>query len=154
MAQMIDVSPNWQKAETPYSRFGTRKVQWYTIGHVGTRTSPSYAVDPAKMAGLRQLIQTQMEIIMVGHPRAGSDWGRFMIAVSADTANDGDNTDSHYVNAKSRTLQDILEQYEDDTIGDGDVEVEKRYIWSDEFVTDDTYAEADLKADIVPHDGN
>jgi len=154
MAQMIDVSPNWQKAETPYSRFGTRKVQWYTIGHVGTRTPPSYAVDPAKMAGLLQLIQTQMEIIMVGHPRAGQDWGRFMIAVAADTANDGGNTDSYYYNSKSKTLRDILEQYEDDTIGDGDVQVQKRYIWSDEFVTDSDYAEADLKADIVPHDAN
>lgn len=154
MAQMIDVSPNWQKAETPYSRFGTRKIQWYTIGHVATRTAPSYAVDPAKMASLIQLIQTQMEVIMVGHPRAGEDWGRFMIAVAADTANDGENTDSYYYNNKSKSLKEILEQFEDDTIGDGDVQVQKRYIWSDEFVTDDEYAEADLKADYVPHDGN
>jgi hypothetical protein len=154
MAQMLDTSPNWKQQEVPFSRFGTRKVAWYKVGHYAD--SAGNGLDMVKFNKIVETIQTKMEIVMVGAPYLSNNWAKFMVAVFEDTANDGENTDSYYVNNKSETLQYALEQL---NLGGDGVTVTRMYLAGapndDEdggyygFSNNNTYQEYDRKADFL-----
>jgi hypothetical protein len=78
-----------------------------------------------------------------------------MVAVFEDTANDGENTDSYYVNDKSETLYDALDAL---NLGGDDLTVTRMYLAgapNDDddgyygFSTSDQYQEYDRKSDFL-----
>jgi hypothetical protein len=106
------VAANYRQQIVPFSRFGTRKVVWYKIGH--ENTGADNVINMQHMNAIVDAIQTRMEIVMIGAPLIRSNWAKFMVAVFEDTANDGNNSDmtegpdSQIRNNNSTTLQEVL----------------------------------------------
>jgi hypothetical protein len=101
------VAANYRQDIVPFSRFGTRKVVWYKIGH--ENTGADNVINMHNMNAIIDAIQTQMEIVMVGAPLIRSNFAKFMVAVFEDTANDGAHTDGYYQdNQNAQTLQQTL----------------------------------------------
>jgi hypothetical protein len=89
----------------PTTRLSTRQLQFFEVSVTGASTDPtlSNSVFSKAVRG----IQAQAEVIAIGSPNGSN----FMIVVSADTANDGNNSDvlENYTNALARTLQDSVQ---------------------------------------------
>jgi hypothetical protein len=89
----------------PTTRLSTRQLQFFEVSVTGASTDPtlSNSVFSKAVRG----IQAQAEVIAIGSPNGSN----FMIVVSADTANDGNNSDAleNYSNALARTLQDSVQ---------------------------------------------
>jgi hypothetical protein len=151
-----DVAGNYRQQQVPFSRFGTRKIAFYKISHADTQQSGG-VLDLTLMNTLVDTIQTRMELVMVGAPKISNNWGRFIIAVFEDTANDGSNIDldntPQLTNDKATTLADALQA----ATGDGNITVDRLYMYgapaSDEagygWEFDDTYREYDYKGEYV-----
>jgi hypothetical protein len=146
-----DIAKNYRKQQVPYSRFGSRKIVWFAIGHVDTRTE-GYDLDDFKMNVMIDTIQTRAEIVTIGAPQLGNNWGRFTVGIFEDTFNNGNDTDpeEYYTdNNMATTLQSALE----DALEDGDVSVEEVYMYGSfngdvgGWSTDGDYREYDTKAD-------
>jgi hypothetical protein len=147
------VANNYRQQIVPFSRFGTRKVVWYKIGH--ENTGADNVINMQHMNAIVDAIQTRMEIVMVGAPLIRSNWAKFMIAVFEDTANDGYNIDladtPQLTNGNSTTLQEVLRAL---PFG-GSATVEKFYLagapndhydgYDNGFSTDNIYQEYDTK---------
>ena len=152
-----DIAANYRQQIVPFSRFGTRKVAWYKVGYADT--SNGGILDMTNMNKLIDAIQTQAEIVMVGAPLIRDNWGKFMVAVFEDTANDGANTaqaDEGEVgyNNNSKTLQAVLREVMDD----GNLEVSRWYLlgapgtnfeFGEGFDGSDQYQEYDTKAQFM-----
>jgi hypothetical protein len=123
------IDANYRRPEVPYSHFGTRKVIWFSIGRVDTRTS-DFTLDNLEMNKLIDCIQTRAEIAIIGAPKLGENYGRFTVGIFEDTFNNGNDTigidgsSSAGYNANASTLQTILE-----AATDGDVDVSQVYIF-------------------------
>ena len=152
-----DVAKNYRQQIVPFSRFGTRKVVWYKIGHENTSGGENY-IDMPKMNAIIDAIQTQMEIVMVGAPLIRENYAKFMVAVFEDTANDGEYTDSYYQdNQNAQTLQQTLRNL---PFG-GSATVEKFYLagapndhydgFDNGFSTDSQYQEYATKSEFENH---
>ena len=122
------VAQNYRQHIVPFSRFGTRKVAWYKVGYVDTLNSGS--LDMVNFNKIIDAIQTQAEIVMIGAPVLRDNWGKFMVAVFDDTANDGtnnyfamDGNPGNY-NDASKTLQQVVR----DATGDSNAEVDRWYL--------------------------
>ena len=104
------VAANYRQQIVPFSRFGTRKVVWYKIGH--ENTGADNVINMQHMNAIVDAIQTRMEIVMVGAPLIRENWAKFMVAVFEDTANDGENINlddtPQLNNSNSTTLQQVL----------------------------------------------
>lgn len=126
----VSVAQNYRTQQVPFSRFGTRKVIWFSIGHVDTRTE-DYTLDNVKMNTMIDAIQTRGEVAIVGAPTLGNNWGRFTVGVFEDTFNNGADTSAQTAeggvgyNSMSSTLQTALE----DALVDGDVSVTQVYLF-------------------------
>ena len=152
-----NIAVNYRQQIVPFSRFGTRKVAWYKVGYADTQNNG--AIDQVKFNKLIDAIQTQAEIVMIGAPTIRDNWGKFMVAVFEDTANDGANTelsDNGEVgyNANSSTLQEVLRTVADD----GDIEVSRWYLYGapgtnfsagEGFDQSNDYQEYDTKAQFI-----
>jgi hypothetical protein len=150
-----DIAANYRQQQVPYSRFGTRKVVWYKIGHENTSGGENY-IDMPKMNAIIDAIQTQMEIVMVGAPLIRENYAKFMVAVFEDTANDGEYTDPagyYQDNQSAQTLQQTLRNLPFGT----SATVEKFYLagapndhydgYDNGFSTDNTYQEYATKSE-------
>ena len=149
------VAANYRQQQVPYSRFGTRKIVFFNIGYVDTRDANSN-LDDVEFNKLIDSIQTLGEIVMVGAPRLGNDYGRFIVALFEDTFNNGNNTlgidgsSSAGYNSKAKSLQTVLEE-----ATDGDVDVEQIYMYGGPgsgqtgWESDDTYTEYDTRAEFL-----
>ena len=111
---------NYRKQQVPYSRFGTRKIVWFSIGFLNNRTDGYDIIDEA-MNTLVDTIQTRGEIVTIGAPRLGADFGRVTVGIFEDTFNNGndtnginDNIDNAGWNEMASTLQSALELALDD----------------------------------------
>jgi hypothetical protein len=146
------IDANYRQQIVPFSRFGTRKVAWYAIRHADTRNG---ALDMEKLNTIVDTIQTRMEVVMVGAPYISDNWGKFMVAVFEDTANDGNNSNqvSTGYNANATTLQDALQAATGES-----VMVERFYLFgapatdTDQyygFSNSNTYQEYDTKAQFI-----
>lgn len=157
MPSLLDTSiaKNYRKQQVPYSRFGSRKIVWFSIGHVDTRTA-AYDLDDERMNTMIDTIQTRAEIVTIGAPRLGDDYGRFTVGVFEDTFNNGndtngidDDSDKAGYNDMATTLQSALE----DALEDGDVDVTQVYMYGGYngdvggWETSNDYQEYDTKAD-------
>ena len=126
---IVDVAANYRQQQVPYSRFGSRKVAWYKVGWADT--SDGGAIDNANMNTMIDAIQTQAELVMVGAPVIRDNWGKFMVAVFEDTANDGQNNyfdmegNPGNYNDMSKTLQQVLR----DAMDDSNLEVSRWYLY-------------------------
>jgi len=154
------VASNYRQQIVPFSRFGTRKVAWYKIGHTDF-ASDDGVLDMPNFNKIIDSIQTQMEIVMVGAPYIDNDtgWNKFMVCVFEDTANDGSNTELSGngdvgFNSNSLTLQDTLDNL---NLG-GNVSVERFYLYGapadgntseDGFSVDSSRQEYSTKAEFV-----
>jgi len=149
-----DIAKNYRKQQVPYSRFGSRKIVWFAIGHVDTRTE-GYDLDDVKMNIMIDTIQTRAEIVTIGAPQLGNNWGRFTVGIFEDTFNNGNDTngidgpaDAGFNNMAS-TLQDALEA----ALEDGDVAVQEVYMYGSfngdagGWSTDSDYQEYGTKAE-------
>ena len=152
-----DIAKNYRKQQVPYSRFGSRKIVWFAIGHVDTRTE-GYDLDDEKMNTMIDTIQTRGEIVTIGAPQLGNNWGRFTVGIFEDTFNNGndtkgidDNSDNTGWNDMASTLQSALE----DALEDGNVAVEEVYMYGSfngdagGWSTDSDFREYDTKADFA-----
>lgn len=108
------IAQNYRQQIVPFSRFGTRKVAFYKIGHTDF-VDGSGNLNMTNFNKIIDAIQTQMEIVLVGAPYIATDtgWNKFVVAVFEDTANDGANTaqsGSGQVgyNNNSKTLEQTL----------------------------------------------
>ena len=127
-----NIAVNYRQQIVPFSRFGTRKVAWYKIGHTDVAADDG-VLSMVNFNKVIDAIQTQMEIVMVGAPYIDNDtgWNKFMIAVFEDTANDGYQTelsDEGEVgyNNNSKTLQQTLE---DLNLGGAGPSVQRFYLY-------------------------
>lgn len=151
------VANNYRQQIVPFSRFGTRKVAWYKIGWA--HTGADGVIDMETVNKIISGIQTQAEIVMVGAPTIRSSWGKFMVAVFEDTANDGENTALSGVgevgyNPNSKTLEVVLR----DLTGDSNLEVSRWYLYgapgtnfhdAEGWDQSNAYEEYDTKAQFV-----
>lgn len=149
------IARNYRQQIVPFSRFGTRKVAWYKVGRADTNNSG--IMDMNVVNTIITAIQTQAEIVIVGAPHISDNWGKFMVAVFEDTANDGANTDptGYYDNnANTSTLQDFVRA----ALDDNSVIVQRFYLAGapatgdsgyEGFSTDDQYREYDTKAEFL-----
>jgi hypothetical protein len=144
-----DIAANYRQQQLPYSRFGSRKIIWFSIGHVSTRNSDG-SIDNLMMNTIIDAIQTRAEIVTIGAPSLGENYGRFTIGIFEDTFNNGNDTDpsSTYSNSKSSTLATVLE-----AVTDGDVDVQQVYMYGGlsnqqpGWSTDSDYQEYTTKAE-------
>ena len=125
---IVDIAANYRQQIVPFSRFGTRKVAWFKVGYADTRNNAGH-LDMTNMNKMIDAIQTQAEIVMVGAPVVRDNWGKFMVAVFDDTANNGSNTAQSGsgevgYNENSKTLQAVLREVMDD----GNLEVSRWYL--------------------------
>jgi hypothetical protein len=151
-----DIAKNYRKQQVPYSRFGSRKIVWFSIGFLNNRTAEYDILDEA-MNTLVDTVQTRAEIVTIGAPRLGEEYGRVTVGVFEDTFNNGNDTNgiddssSAGYNDMATTLQSALE----DALEDGDISVTQVYMyggysdnapgWSD----DNDYQEYDTKAEFA-----
>ena len=151
-----DIAKNYRKQQVPYSRFGSRKIVWFSIGFLNNRTA-SYDILDEAMNTLVDTVQTRAEIVTIGAPRLGEEYGRVTVGVFEDTFNNGNDTNgidgssSAGYNGMATTLQSALE----DALEDGDISVTQVYMyggysdnapgWSD----DNDYQEYDTKAEFA-----
>jgi hypothetical protein len=147
---------NYRKQQVPYSRFGSRKIVWFSIGFLHNRTAGYDILDEA-MNTLVDTVQTRAEIVTIGAPRLGDDFGRVTVGVFEDTFNNGNDTNgidgssSTGYNNMATTLQYELEA----ALDDNSVSVDQVYMyggysnnaagWDDS----NTYQEYDTKADFA-----
>ena len=156
----VYVGANYRQQIVPFSRFGTRKVAWYKVGRADTNNGG--VMDMGIINTIVTAIQTQAEIVMVGAPYISDNWGKFMVAVFEDTANDGADTDIDGLtaegavgfNANSSTLQDVVRA----ALDDSGVIVQRFYLAGapatddsgyEGFSTDTKYREYDTKAQFL-----
>jgi len=151
-----DIAKNYRKQQVPYSRFGSRKIVWFSIGMLHNRTAEYDILDEA-MNTLVDTVQTRAEIVTIGAPRLGDDWGRVTVGVFEDTFNNGNDTtgidgsSSAGYNDMATTLQAELElALDDDSISVTQVYMYGGYSdnapgWSD----DNDYQEYDTKAEFA-----
>jgi hypothetical protein len=151
-----DIAKNYRKQQVPYSRFGSRKIVWFSIGMLHNRTAEYDILDEA-MNTLVDTVQTRAEIVTIGAPRLGDDWGRVTVGVFEDTFNNGNDTtgidgsSSAGYNDMATTLQEELElALDDDSISVTQVYMYGGYSdnapgWSD----DNDYQEYDTKAEFA-----
>ena len=151
-----DIAKNYRKQQVPYSRFGSRKIVWFSIGLLHNRTA-SYDILDEAMNTLVDTVQTRAEIVTIGAPRLGEDWGRVTVGVFEDTFNNGNDTtgidgsSSAGYNDMATTLQAELElALDDDSISVTQVYMYGGYSdnapgWSD----DNDYQEYDTKAEFA-----
>jgi hypothetical protein len=151
-----DIAKNYRKQQVPYSRFGSRKIVWFSIGMLHNRTAEYDILDEA-MNTLVDTVQTRAEIVTIGAPRLGDDWGRVTVGVFEDTFNNGNDTtgidgsSSAGYNDMATTLQEELEL----ALDDNSISVTQVYMyggysdnapgWSD----DNDYQEYDTKAEFA-----
>jgi hypothetical protein len=109
-----NIAANYRQQQVPFSRFGTRKVAFYKIGHTDF-VDGGGNLNMTNFNKVIDAIQTQMEIVLVGAPYIATDtgWNKFVIAVFEDTANNGANTDLSDqgevgYNSNSNTLEQTL----------------------------------------------
>ena len=133
------VAQNYRQQQVPFSRFGTRKIAWYRVGR--TDTNNGGAIDMVKMNEMVDAIQTQAELVTIGAPYVSDNWGKFMIAVFEDTANDGNTTNAQTAsgqvgyNSNAKTLQQALR----DVTSDSSIVVERMYLFGAPSQNTDDY---------------
>jgi hypothetical protein len=112
------IDANYRQQQVPFSRFGTRKIVWYAIRHADTNSGG--VIDMVKLNTMIDTIQTRMEVAIIGAPHISNNWGKFMIGVYEDTANDGPNIDladtPQLTNSKATTLQEALQAATGDNV--------------------------------------
>ena len=153
------VAANYRRQQVPYSRFGSRKVLWFTVGMVTTRLGDG-SIDNVNVNKLIDAIQTRAEVAIIGAPRLGQSFGRITVGVFEDTFNNGASTSSQTVegevgyNMKSTTLEDAIK----DALDDSSVDVHQVYMyggWDGQGEGDggwnnsDEYQEYGTKAEFV-----
>jgi len=151
-----DIAKNYRKQQVPYSRFGSRKIVWFSIGMLHNRTAGYDILDEA-MNTLVDTVQTRAEIVTIGAPRLGDDWGRVTVGVFEDTFNNGNDTNgidgssSAGYNDMATTLQAELEL----ALDDNSVSVTQVYMYggysnsAPGWDTDSDYQEYDTKAEFA-----
>jgi hypothetical protein len=88
----------------PTTRLSTRQLQFFQVYlDSGNTLDFNHHAPNSLFSRAVRGIQAQAEVIAIGSPQGDN----FMIVVSADTANDGNNSDplENYENALARTLQ-------------------------------------------------
>ena len=109
----------------PTTRLSTRQLQFFEVSVTGASTDPtlSNSVFNKAVRG----IQAQAEVIAIGSPNGSN----FMIVVSADTANDGNNSDAleNYSNAFARTLAQSVNA----SVGCSDADVAYKVMYGNSF---------------------
>ena len=137
------VATNYNKVQNPFSRFGTRKIAWYSIDLALTNGWDAEEV-AGNMNTIVKSIQTQAELFFLGKPElTNNDSAVFMVAVAENTANDGTNIDidSQLTNSGSKTLETVIQ----DAISGSTATVTQMYLVGEAFTataTDNT--ESDL----------
>jgi hypothetical protein len=159
MPSLLDtnIAKNYRKQQVPYSRFGSRKIVWFSIGFLSNRT-PGYDILDEAMNTLVDTIQTRAEIVTIGAPRLGEDYGRVTVGVFEDTFNNGndtnginDNDTNAGWNNMATTLKDALEA----ALADNNISVTQVYLYggysNNAAGWDDSnqYQEYDTKADFA-----
>lgn len=155
------VAVNYRQQIVPFSRFGTRKVAFYKIGHTDF-VDGGGNLNMVNFNKIIDAIQTQMEIVLIGAPYIDTDtgWNKFVIAVFEDTANDGSNTELSNngevgYNSNSKTLQTTLD---DLNLGGQGPTVQRIYLYGAPnnnetnetgFSTEPSRQEYDTKAQFV-----
>jgi len=150
------IAKNYRKQQVPYSRFGTRKIVWFSIGFLNNRTA-SYDILDEAMNTLVDTVQTRAEIVTIGAPRLGEEYGRVTVGVFEDTFNNGNDTtgidsslDAGY-NNMATTLRYELRQ----ALEDSDISVTQVYMYggysnnAPGWDTDSDYQEYDTKAEFA-----
>lgn len=156
-----NIARNYRQQIVPFSRFGTRKVAFYKIGHTDF-VDGGGNLNMVNFNKIIDAIQTQMEIVLVGAPYMDTDtgWNKFVIAVFEDTANDGANTElagngEVGYNPNSSTLQNTIDAL---NLGGQGPTVERIYLYGapnngntnpEGFSTSPSRQEYDTKAQFV-----
>ena len=124
------IAANYRREQVPYSRFGSRKVLWFTVGMINTRL-PDGSVNNVHLNALIDAIQTRAEVAIIGAPKLGQNYGRITVGVFEDTFNNGSDTSAQTVeggvgyNMKSTTLSDAIS----DALNDYDIDVHQVYMY-------------------------
>lgn len=158
---------NYRKQIIPFSRFGTRKIVWFRIGHLDTDNG---SLDLEMLNVVIDAIQTRGEIVTVGAPYVDDNWGKFIVGLFEDTFNNGndtkgiDNPGSAGWNDMSENLRDTIQnalEAGEYNIGDGnDVDVQEIYMSGAPgqndtghygWTSNSDYAEPDFKRDFNPN---
>lgn len=157
------IDANYRKQIVPFSRFGSRKIVWFRVGHLDTNNG---GFDRVVFNAVVDAIQTKGEIVTVGAPYVNNNYGKFVIGLFEDTFNNGEDTNgingdnnAAGYNGMSETLaQAITNVLQSGNFPESsyDVEVEQIYMYgapwggaydNSGWTANDTYAEPDYKRD-------
>lgn len=152
---------NYRKQIVPFSRFGTRKIVWFRIGHLDTNEG---GLNMDAFSAVIDAIQTKGELVTVGAPYVNNNYGKFIVGLFEDTFNNGDLTNGIAgenfpagTNGMSETLEEAIQGVLDSGNYDNNgVQVQQIYMYGAPWQDNDTndgwssnsdYAEPDLKRD-------
>jgi hypothetical protein len=112
-----------------------RQIGFFAVRHVDTNAgngpNPVYDTENFRLA--LQAIQQHAEILFVGNPTVSNSWASFIVGLSVDTANDGDNLMGN-TNMMAETIQDALRAV--DSLNDNnDAIFERRWLFGTNLVT-------------------
>lgn len=160
----VSVADNYRKQIVPFSRFGTRKIVWFRVGHIDDNDGG--ALDMSALNIAIDAIQTKGELVTVGAPYVSNGYGKFVVGLFEDTFNNGiltngidDNSNSTGFNGMSETLEQAVQNALSNagvSTPHGGVNVQQIYMFgapwqdtdtNDGWSVDPTFAEPDLKRD-------
>ena len=116
-----------------------RQIGFFAVRHVDTNAgnggSPVYDIENFRLA--LQAIQQHAEILFVGNPTVSNSWASFIVGLSVDTANDGNNLMGN-TNMMAETIQQALRAVP--SLNDNnDALFERRWLFGTELVTTGNY---------------
>ena len=129
------IDANYRKQIVPFSRFGSRKIVWFRVGHLDTNNG---SFDRELFNAVVDTIQTKGEIVTVGAPYVNNNYGKFVVGLFEDTFNNGSNTnlDENNPGSGDNNMSETLQAAIQDVLNSGnfpesdyDVNVEQIYMY-------------------------
>jgi hypothetical protein len=159
------IDANYRQQIVPFSRFGSRKIVWFRVGHLDDNSGG--ALYMGALNAVIDAIQTKGEIVTVGAPYISNNYGKFIVGLFEDTFNNGENIDINEDNpgSGSNSMSETLQQAIRDAVDAGGydqsyggVQVQQIYMFgapwqdvdsNDGWSNNSDYAEPDLKRDFL-----
>jgi len=118
-----------------------RQIGFYAVRHVDTNDgsggSPVFSSNNFRLA--IQAIQQHAEILFIGTPVVSNSWGSFIVGISQDTANDGNDTIGNITsNAQAETIRFALRSIPALNTNN-DAEFDRRWLHGSDLVTTGDY---------------
>jgi hypothetical protein len=119
-----------------------RQIGFFSVRHVDTNAGngANPVLDSANFRLAIQAIQQHAEVLFIGNPTVSNSWASFIVGLSVDTANDGDNLAGN-TNMMAETIETALRNVP--SLNDNnDAVFERRFLFGTDLLTTSDYLDA------------